>query len=282
MQTSQTLAHRVPDQLPPGAGSPARNDELIRLGPFSVFPSSRLLLREGCEVPIGGRAFDLLMLLLRKRGQVVAKGEIVKSVWPSTTVDDCNIRFQVKTLRRVLGAEGDLIKTVAGRGYVLAESEPQLERSHRASIDIMCRTVPFPDWLRQGTEAETGTPYVALVDDDAAIMVALTGLIRCAGFRVEAFSSTGAFLRSDQPRPPGCMVLDAWMPNQDGLDFHAKLIDAGVRIPTVFISGYADVAMSVRAIKAGAFDFLTKPVRHEDLLGSIRLAMATGVCRNEA
>ena len=214
-----------------------------------------------------------MVALLRARGQLVDKTEIVRSVWPSTTVDESNIRFQVASLRKALGPEGDLIKTIPGRGYLLADPEPKPEAVvlRQVSPD----TAQFPDWLkpRHGAVASE-YPYVAIVDDDLSTLEAMAGLIRCAGLRVEAFQSTRALLESDQTYPPRCIVLDAWLPGQGGLEFQEKLLRAGANVPIIFISGHADIAMSVRAIKAGAFDFLTKPVRHEDLLNAISLAGA--------
>lgn len=245
--------------------------ETIRFGRFRVLPGSRLLLRNDQKVPIGGRAFDLLVALLQLRGQLVDKVEIRRRVWPSTIVDESNIRFQIASLRKALGPEGDLIKTIPGRGYLLAEPQPRSEPSTPAAIPIASSW--FPIWLRSPHDQfSPSEQYVALVDDDASILEALAGLIRSAGFRVETFQSTRDFLDSDQLQPPICIVLDAWLPGQGGLDFQDKLLRAGANVPIIFISGHADIAMSVRAIKAGASDFLTKPVRHEDLLNAISLA----------
>jgi DNA-binding response OmpR family regulator len=254
-------------------GVTARAAATIRFGRFRVLPGSRLLLRNGQKVPIGGRAFDLLVALLQLRGQLVDKVEIRRRVWPSTTVDESNIRFQVASLRKALGPEGDLIKTIPGRGYLLADPEPSSEPSAPAAVPIP--SYLFPIWLRSPhDQISPSEQYVALVDDDASILEALAGLIRSAGFRVETFQSTRAFLDSDQLQPPICIVLDAWLPGQGGLDFQDKLLRAGANVPIIFISGHADIAMSVRAIKAGASDFLTKPVRHEDLLNAISLTVS--------
>ena len=243
----------------------------IRFGPFSVHPGSRLLIRDGREIPIGSRAFDLMVALLRARGQLVDKNEIVRSVWPSTTVDESNIRFQIASLRKALGPEGDLIKTIPGRGYLLADPEPKSETValQQSPLDSGL----LPDWLKPHPgPIPSEDQYVAIVDDDPSTLKAMAGLLRCAGLRVEAFQSARALLESDQAYPPKCIVLDAWLPGQGGLDFQEKLLRAGANVPIIFISGHADIAMSVRAIKAGAFDFLTKPVRHEDLLNAISLA----------
>jgi DNA-binding response OmpR family regulator len=247
--------------------------ETLEFGRYRILPASRLLLCCGEEIPIGGRAFDLLVTLLRMPGRVIDKNEIRKNVWPSTTVDESNIRFQIASLRRVLGPEGDLIKTIPGRGYLIADTDRIPEPSGSAPPLMPANPTEFPIWLKGQSDANPmQDQYVALVDDDATILEALAGLIRCAGFRAETFLSTRAFLDSDQSYPPICIVLDAWLPGQGGLNFQDKLLSAGAYVPIIFISGYADIAMSVRAIKNGASDFLTKPVRHEDLLNAISTA----------
>lgn len=92
--------------------------QVIRFGPFDVFPGARALLRDGQPVYLGSRAFDLLMVLLRARGRIVTKAEIMRYVWPSTFVDDANLRVQMAALRKALEDNGTLIKTVSGRGYL--------------------------------------------------------------------------------------------------------------------------------------------------------------------
>lgn len=101
--------------------------DALRLRRFRLFPSARLLLCDDAPVEIGSRAFDLLHLLLRSRGAVVERAEIFRQVWPTTIVDESNLRFQVSCLRRILGSDRNLLKTVPGRGYMIAD-EAQTER----------------------------------------------------------------------------------------------------------------------------------------------------------
>ena len=115
---------------------------------------------------------------------------------------------------------------------------------------------------------------VVVIDDDAEIRETLEDLLHSVGLEVETFASVQQFLERKGGRHPGCMVLDVRLPGKSGLDFFDDLAKANVRLPVVFISGHADVPMSVRAMKAGAVEFLTKPVRHQDLLDAIQLAMA--------
>lgn len=108
---------------PPRRGrvTPARNlPAAFSFGPFRLLPGSRTLLRDGQPVECGSRAFDLLHVLLLSRGQVVSKDDIVRHVWPTTCVDESNLRFQMASLRKVLGVYRDAIKTIPGRGYLMA------------------------------------------------------------------------------------------------------------------------------------------------------------------
>jgi DNA-binding winged helix-turn-helix (wHTH) protein len=107
-----------------GLVSSRGSGEILAFRRFQVVPSARQLLVAGHEVEIGGRAFDLLVVLLEARGTVVDKVRIFQRVWPSIAVDESNLRFQMGVLRRVLGADRDAIKTVAGRGYMLVDERP--------------------------------------------------------------------------------------------------------------------------------------------------------------
>jgi FixJ family two-component response regulator len=114
---------------------------------------------------------------------------------------------------------------------------------------------------------------VFVVDDDAPMRESLKNLIRSVGLRVELFGSAQEFLRSKRPDLPSCLVLDVRLPGLSGLDLQKRTGDAGIEIPIVFISGHGDIPMSVRAMKAGAVEFLTKPFREQDLLDAIEQAL---------
>jgi len=111
------------------------------------------------------------------------------------------------------------------------------------------------------------------VDDDVSVREALAGLIRSAGFSVQSFVSAQEFLAFPQPDVPSCLVLDVLLPGLSGIDLQEKLINANVQIPIIFLTGYGDIPMSVRAIKAGALEFLTKPFDDKDLLDAIQQAI---------
>ena len=114
---------------------------------------------------------------------------------------------------------------------------------------------------------------VFVVDDDAPMRKSLENLIRSVGLRVEVFASAQEFLRSKRPDVPSCLVLDVRLPGLSGLDLQRQTSHPGMEIPIVFVTGHGDIPMSVRAIKAGAVEFLTKPFREQDLLDAIQQAL---------
>ena len=114
---------------------------------------------------------------------------------------------------------------------------------------------------------------IFVVDDDAAVTRAIARLLRADGWRVKTFGSAEAFLAARDTKVPGCLVLDVNLPGLDGLALQQLLRDAGETLPIVFLTGYGDIPMSVRAIKAGAADFLTKPVAADALNAAIRAAI---------
>jgi FixJ family two-component response regulator len=114
---------------------------------------------------------------------------------------------------------------------------------------------------------------VFVVDDDAPMRESLKNLIRSVGLRAELFASAQEFLRSKRPDAPGCLVLDVRLPGLSGLDLQRRTTEAGLEIPIIFITGHGDIPMSVRAMKAGAVEFLTKPFRDQDLLDAIQQAL---------
>jgi FixJ family two-component response regulator len=116
-------------------------------------------------------------------------------------------------------------------------------------------------------------PVVVVIDDDRSMCAAIGTLLRSVGLRVETHNSAQSFLQAELPTAPTCLVLDIRMPGQSGLDLQAELAREDVRIPIIFITGHADVPMSVKALKAGAVDFLTKPFRDQDLLDAVTAAL---------
>jgi FixJ family two-component response regulator len=118
-------------------------------------------------------------------------------------------------------------------------------------------------------------PVVFVIDDDRMIRDGLQSLIKSVGLRVETFASAQDFLKAKRPDAPACLVLDVRMPGLSGLDLQLKLRDGGIPAPVIFITGHGDIPMSVRAMKEGAHEFLTKPVRGQDLLDAVQKAIAS-------
>lgn len=113
-------------------------------------------------------------------------------------------------------------------------------------------------------------PIVFVVDDEPAICLSLKRLVKSVGLEAQTFTSAREFLRAKRPDGPGCLVLDVRLPGLSGLDLQQELLDAKVDLPIIFITGHGDIPMSVRAIKAGAVEFLTKPFRDQDLVDAIQ------------
>jgi FixJ family two-component response regulator len=118
-------------------------------------------------------------------------------------------------------------------------------------------------------------PIVFVIDDDRMIREGLQSLIRSVGLRVEMFASAHEFLVAKRPDAPACLILDVRMPGLSGLDLQLKLSEGGIHVPIIFITGHGDIPMSVRAMKEGAHEFLTKPVRGQDLLDAVQKAIAS-------
>jgi len=116
-------------------------------------------------------------------------------------------------------------------------------------------------------------PTIVVIDDDASMRRALENLLKSVGFAVELFASPQEFLASERPDRPGCIVLDVRFPGRSGLEMQRDLASSHVQLPIIFITGYGDVPMSVRAMKAGAVEFLTKPFRDQDLLDAVGTAL---------
>ncbi|MEG3175363.1 winged helix-turn-helix domain-containing protein [Sphingomonas sp. RB3P16] len=153
----------------------------MQFGAFTVCPGARALKLGLTAVPLGSRAFDLLVVLLRSRGKLVTKEEIVREVWPSTFVDESNLRFQMGVLRKALGPERDRIKTIPGRGYIFADDEDAL----LAPTLPQKRIAVAPE----STLGATAASFIFIVEPDAAERNAMTTLLRALKISVLSFKS---------------------------------------------------------------------------------------------
>jgi FixJ family two-component response regulator len=125
-----------------------------------------------------------------------------------------------------------------------------------------------------GDFEEGEEPVVLVVDDDLGIRESLASLFQSVGFRVRVFASAPELLQGRLPDAPSCLVLDIRLPGMSGLDFQINLCEAGIRIPIIFMTGHGDIPMTVQAMKAGAVDFLTKPLRQQEMVNAVTRALA--------
>ena len=115
---------------------------------------------------------------------------------------------------------------------------------------------------------------VFIIDDDVDVRTSMQGLLKSAGLRSESFETAEQFLQRKPPEGPSCLILDVHLPGISGMDFQQQLRNAGLRIPIIFVTGHGDIPMTVKAMKSGAVEFLTKPCDDQNLLGAIRQALA--------
>ena len=128
----------------------------------------------------------------------------------------------------------------------------------------------------------SGKSIVFVVDDDPLLRGSVSSLLRSFGLQVRVFASASEFLQEKRPPLPSCLVLDIRLPGESGLDFQAELSSRNIHIPIVFMTGHGDIPMSVRAMKAGAVEFLTKPFREQDMLDAVKLALERDQSRIES
>jgi FixJ family two-component response regulator len=148
-----------------------------------------------------------------------------------------------------------------------------------ASSSALSPMAPSPKSLAADT---TDRPLVLIVDDDEGIRCALHELLLSVGIDACCFGSTQELLHADLPERPGCLILDVRMPGASGLDFQQHLAVNGSTRPIIFLTGHGDIAMTVQAMKAGAIDFLTKPVRHQTLLDAVAVAIEKDIAQRAA
>src|SRR6201993_908504 len=126
------------------------------------------------------------------------------------------------------------------------------------------------------------TATVIVIDDDPSIRESIGGLLRSVGLQAKLFASVDEFLKAGRPGGPACLVLDVRLPGRSGLDFQRELAAADIQLPIIFVTGFGDIPMSVRAMKGGAIEFLTKPFRDQDLLDAIENGLARDRVRRES
>src|SRR5882757_5751154 len=146
-------------------------------------------------------------------------------------------------------------------------AHPTSSRINNRRAQTMTSPTPISSKPQMAMEEK---PVIFVVDDDPSVRDALRGLFRAVALNARMFGSPQEFLLAERPDAPGCIVLDVRLPGINGLDFQSELTKSNVRLPVIFITGHGDIPMSVRAIKAGAIEFLTKPFSNQDLLAAIQ------------
>ena len=242
---------------------------MIRLGNAWVSLERREAFCDDAPLRLGGRAFDILRVLLAAPNRLVTKDELIRAIWPDTVVEENNLQVQISTLRKVLGLDKSTLETVPRRGY-------RLNLPHLAdAADATLATLPITsnsEWQQLAR--------VHVVDDEPAVRAALVRQLRSFGIDAVAYSSAEQFLATCDFGNPGCLLLDVRLSQGCGFDLQAEMTRRQVPFPIVFMTGFGTIDMSVRAMKAGAEGFLTKPFDEQQLLGTVHEAMKLAASRH--
>lgn len=235
---------------------------MIRLGQATISLERREAFRDGQPLRVGGRAFEILSVLMQADGRIVSKDELITQVWPDTIVEENNLQVQISSLRKLLG-EKQLIQTVPRRGYrLLKEREPPMPSFHPV--------VPGPLASQDQETIDPDSVPVFIVDDEASVRTALSRLLRAEGIAHRIFASAEELLDADLNIGPACLLLDISLPEATGLELQSTLGQRGHPWPVIFMTGFGTIPMSVQAMKAGAVEFLTKPFNDDQLLDILR------------
>jgi FixJ family two-component response regulator/DNA-binding winged helix-turn-helix (wHTH) protein len=241
---------------------------MIRLGEAWLSVERREAFLGGEPVRLGSRAFAILEVLLAAPNRLVTKDELIDAIWPDSVVEDNNLQVQISALRRLLQLPPQLLETVPRRGYRL-----NLGTSMAPPLEAAPAPCPGDD------EAWKSQALVHVVDDEPAVCAALVRLLRSAGITARGYDSAAAFLVDCCFERPACLLLDVRLSDGSGFDLLAELCRRQAPMPIVFMTGFGTIDMSVRAMKAGAEGFLTKPIDEQQLLIAVREAMQSAHSR---
>lgn len=239
---------------------------MIQLGDTWISLERREAFIEGVPVRLGSRAFDLLELFLAAPNRLLTKEELINAAWPHAVVEENNLQVQISTLRKSLNLDRNQLQTVPARGYRLnlalpaAGTERQTHDGAPAPALAECSR-----WQAQAN--------VHVVDDEPAVRAALVRQLRSANIAATGHESAAAFLASRALDEPGCLLLDMKLKEGSGFDLQAELSRRQAPMPIVFMSGFGTIDISVRAMKAGAEGFLTKPLDEQQLFSTVRQAL---------
>lgn len=238
---------------------------MIRLGDAWVSIERREIFCAGMPVRLGSRAFNILEVLLATPNRVVTKDELIAAAWPDTVVEENNLHVHISALRKTICLSRDLLETVPGRGYRLNLMRA-VENVTTCAIDVPEPALP--------ASLQPNDTSVHVIDDEPAVRAALVRQLRAAGITATGYASAKAFMQACMFDVPGCLLLDVRLSDSSGFDLQDELARRDAPFPIVFMTGYGTIDMSVRAIKAGAQGFLTKPMDEVKLLAAVNEAMA--------
>lgn len=239
---------------------------MIQLGDAWISLERREAFRQGINVRLGCRAFDLLEVLMAAPNRLLTKDELINAIWPETVVEENNLQVQISSLRKALNLDRNQLETVPRRGYRLNLPQPVDHFIAPPSHIAPARKAPdFGSWNPQA--------HVYVVDDEPAVRVALLRQLRSANINATGYESAASFLATCPLDRPGCLLLDMRLSEGSGFDLQDELTRRQASMPIVFMSGFGTIDISVRAMKAGAEGFLTKPLDEEQLLSALHQAM---------
>lgn len=233
---------------------------MIRLGDALISLERREAFLPHGPVRLGRRAFDLLDALLAAPNRLVTKEELLQAIWHEAAVEENNLHVHVCTLRKALLLAPGVLETVPRRGYRLNLELPPEAPAQQVALD--------------------GLATVHVVDDEPAVRAALLRQLRSADIPASGYASAEAFLATCDFSQPGCLLLDVRLSQGSGFDLQAELTRRQAPFPIVFMTGFGTIDMSVRAMKAGAEGFLTKPFDERQLLHSVHEAMTLALSRH--
>lgn len=246
---------------------------MIQVGDTWISLERREAFREGTPLRLGCRAFDLLEVLMATPNRLVTKDELINAIWPQTVVEENNLQVQVSALRKILNLDRNQLETVPRRGYRLNLARPSNNGAPPPVENGAAYATPHNS---------VGEPQanVYVVDDEFAVRTALLRQLRSANITATGYESAAEFLATCALDEPGCLLLDMKLSEGSGFDLQDELVRRKAPMPILFMSGFGTVDVSVRAMKAGAEGFLTKPLNEQRLFAAIRQAMAIAHTRH--
>jgi FixJ family two-component response regulator len=242
---------------------------MIQLGDTKVSLERREAFRQGIPVRLGCRAFDLLEALMAAPNRLLTKDELISAVWPQTIVEENNLQVQISALRKALGLDRNQLETIPGRGYRLNLAQPVPGPMPQSPLQA-CMA---PGGCGSGSGEWHPGATVHVVDDEPAVRAAVLRQLRSAWIPAVGYESADAFLARCAFDTPGCLLLDMRLSEGSGFDLQDELTRRHAPMPILFMSGFGTIDISVRAMKAGAEGFLTKPLDERQLFSAIHQAM---------